>query len=266
MKNINYHPPQKMSAWRKISLGSWKPRGDSSVYCWEEVVMDDFLKFCDDKAFNKYSMLILALSKTLEVESKINATVRRGRIYQRKDISVFFHTVDKNRDRDDLSGIIIQNGHRKKAGAINQEFLEKVNASKKGGDHLAASKQMAETLHPRLVSILMKVYGYIAYQLNQNWKVFKGKQNAFGSVMLTAVGSVGITNALCPIAPYTHVPMVISAGKIIEKPVVYENSVKIKKVMCLGFTFDHRIMEGKDFGHFFAKLNDFIQNPTLLNE
>jgi len=32
-RNVELHPALKMTAWRKISVGSWRPIGDSQVYC-----------------------------------------------------------------------------------------------------------------------------------------------------------------------------------------------------------------------------------------
>jgi pyruvate/2-oxoglutarate dehydrogenase complex dihydrolipoamide acyltransferase (E2) component len=95
--------------------------------------------------------------------------------------------------------------------------------------------------------------------------LFKLKKNAFGSIMLTSIGSLGITKAFCPIAPYTKIPMVVSIGKIESKPIVNNQKIEIKKVLSLGFTFDHRVMDGMHFSEFFSTLNTFFNNPKSID-
>ena len=266
MKNIHYKQNRKLTPWRKVSLASWKPTGDSSTYCLEEIIMDEVKHYCSTHNINLNSFLIKALSKTLEQHPKINSTVRFWNIRERDTISIFFHTA-KDGATDDLSGIIINNGHNKSVFDINQEFSKKLDQFENGGAIHDQSKKIVGLLPGFLSKTLMNVYSFIVYTLNLNLGIFKSPKDAFGSVMLTAVGSLGISKAICPIAPYTRVPMVISFGKIEKKPAVMNDELVIKQLCTFGFTFDHRIMDGIHFADFLSCFKTYLTHPiTLENE
>lgn len=266
MKNITYRQKKKLTAWRKVSLASWKPTGDSSTYCLEEIAMDEVKRHCSTNNINLNSFLIKALSKTLEKHPKINSTVRFWKIRERDDISIFFHTA-KDAATDDLSGILINNGHNKSMHDINQEFIEKMEHFESGHSAHDHSKKIVGKLPGILSKTLMNFYSFIVYTLNLNLGIFKSPKNAFGSIMLTAVGSLGISKAICPIAPYTRVPMVISFGKIEKRPTVVNDALAIKQLCTFGFTFDHRIMDGIHFSDFLYSFRTYLTHPlTLENE
>lgn len=265
MKNITYKPYQKITPWRKTSVASWKPTGDSSCYCFEDVIIDEILVYCKRNLISINSFLIKAFSNTLKKEPKINSTVKRNKIYLRDQISVFFHTIIDAKT-DDLSGIVIREGQDKSVKKINEEFLEKIKNSKKGETDFSESKKVVKKTPSFLVKPLLNLYSYITYNWNKNLKIFKSKPDAFGSIMLTSVGSIGISKALCPIAPYTKVPMVVSIGKIGFRPVVVDSEIHLKKMMTLGFTFDHRIMDGIHFSEFFKTLSTYFTNPKLIED
>lgn len=261
MGNISYLPAKKLTPWRKLSLASWKPKGDSSIYIMEDVVMDDVLTYCKQHSLNVYSVLIQAISLAIQDEPQINSTVIRHKILPRKDISVFFHVVNKS-DGDDLSGIRVTSPQLMPLKELNTEFEEKVTEASKGEGPYVASKKVVQITPGFLVKPVLNLYAWFAYKWNVNLGVFKSPEDAFGSVMMTAVGSLGITKALCPIAPYTHVPMVISVGRIEPRTIVENNEVVIRNVVTFGFTFDHRIMEGIHFKALFKAFKKHLDQLT----
>ena len=254
-----------MTPWRKTSVATWKPTGDSSCYCFEDVIIDEILVYCKRNLISINSFLIKVFSNTLKKQPKINSTVRGRKIYSREDISVFFHTII-DAESDDLSGILVKDGQNKDVQEINKEFLKKIKNSKKGITDFVESKKVVEKTPSIFVKPLLNLYSFFSYRLNKNLKVFKSKSNAFGSIMLTSIGSIGISRAFCPIAPYTKVPMVVSIGKIGCRPVVVDSEIHIKKMMTLGFTFDHRIMDGIHFAEFFNCLSNYFKNPKLIEQ
>jgi len=266
MKNIEYRAQKKLTPWRKVSLASWKPKGDSSTYGLEDIVMEDAKAYCKEKKINLNSFIIKALSKTLEKQPKINSTVRFWKVRERKDISIFFHTA-KDAATDDLSGIVIKDGHKKTIPDVNQEFIDKIKVYKSGNRSHDHSKEIVGKLPGFISRPLMNLFSFIVYTLNLNIGLFRSPQNAFGSIMLTAVGSLGISKAICPIAPYTRVPMVVSFGKIEKRPAVVNDKLAIREQCTFGFTFDHRIMDGIHFADFLNCFRTFLTQPkTLENE
>ena len=264
MKNISYKKQHKISAWRKTSLASWKPTGDSSCYGFEDVIVDDVLIYCKANNISIYSFFIKTIANVLHLEPKINSTIRWGKLYERETKSVFFHTISKN-EPDDLTGIVIRDGHSKSIADVQSEFKFKIKKANQGINDFVESKKIVKLLPAFFTKSILNIYSFFAYSLNINLPLFKQPNDAFGSVMLTSVGQFGIANALCPIAPYTRVPMVISMGDVIEKPVVIDQKVQVRKVLTLGFTFDHRIMDGVHIAKFINGLRSIFNNPNSIN-
>ncbi len=252
-----------MSSWRKVSVASWKPRGDSSVYAFEQVQVDQALEYCRESKINFYAFCMKALAKAVEMNPNINATVRRNRIYLREFVSVFFHVVNP-KSTDDLTGFVIKEPQTLGISNLNQRFEEEIATIKKGVTQHDSSKRITARTPHFLVRPLLNLYARVAYVWNVNPRIFKMPKDAFGSVMLTAVGSLGASAALCPIAPYTHVPMVVSIGKIEERPVVESGEVVVRKMVTFGFTFDHRLNDGIHFTKLFKNFDECFANPSLL--
>lgn len=100
-RNVAFNKARKLSSWRKISLGSWKPTGDSSVYTQMELDVEDALKYIEglntqtiDKQFKLQfvNYFVKALGIAVAENPQINAVVRMGKIYPRK-MSIFSFTL-----------------------------------------------------------------------------------------------------------------------------------------------------------------------------
>ena len=74
--------------------------------------------------------------------------------------------------------------------------------------------------------------------------LFGTPKNSFGSVMISNIGSLGMSRGLAPLVPYSHVPMLIALGAVEEVAVVREGKVVPVRQITLGVTFDHRLIDG----------------------
>ncbi|CAL2076623.1 2-oxo acid dehydrogenase subunit E2 [Tenacibaculum sp. 190524A02b] len=262
-KNVEYRSRLTLSPWRKISVGSWKPKGDSSIYVFEDITVDKVLLFCKLHKISFTSFLIKVLSKTIQENPRINSVIRFGNIYQRENISVFAHAL-KNSLEDDLSGILIENAHTIKIEEVDAIFKNELTVLKEGKDAYVKSKNNFKLIHPFLVKSILNFLSFISYSLNIHLSFLKIPKDSFGSIMLTNVGSLGIAKAFCPIAPYTRIPMVVSVGGVTLKPWIVDGQIQKVNLVTFGFTFDHRIMDGKHFADFITTFRTFFETPELI--
>ncbi|RLI22643.1 2-oxo acid dehydrogenase subunit E2 [Candidatus Bathyarchaeota archaeon] len=58
---------------------------------------------------------------------------------------------------------------------------------------------------------------------------------------------------------------ILGVGKIVQKPVVEENEVKVKPMMMLSLSFDHRIVDGAPAAQFLARIKEILENPSVLS-
>jgi len=50
----------------------------------------------------------------------------------------------------------------------------------------------------------------------------------------------------------------------VEKPVVYKGEIKIRSMMGLSLTFDHRVTDGAPAGDFLKELCQSVEQPSLI--
>jgi pyruvate dehydrogenase E2 component (dihydrolipoamide acetyltransferase) len=57
---------------------------------------------------------------------------------------------------------------------------------------------------------------------------------------------------------------ILGVGRVVKKPVVFEDEIVIRSVMGLSLTFDHRVVDGGPAGEFFSLLCRCLEQPTLI--
>lgn len=83
-----------------------------------------------------------------------------------------------------------------------------------------------------------------------------------GTFTITNYGSIGGLFA----TPILNDPEVgiLGMGKIYEKPVAEDGAIKIRKVMPLSLTFDHRVIDGAVAQHFLNGVIRHLEDPDLI--
>jgi pyruvate dehydrogenase E2 component (dihydrolipoamide acetyltransferase) len=76
---------------------------------------------------------------------------------------------------------------------------------------------------------------------------------------ITSLASFDI-DVFTPIIDPPHVG-ILGVGRISEKPVVHEGEIKIRSMMNLSLTFDHRVLDGVPAGKFLQTVKVKIENP-----
>ena len=261
-KNVDLKRQKRITPWRKISLGSWRPTGDSSIYTMHEFLMDPVIRFCKKKKISIHAFLIKAVGYAVAENSHINAIIRFGRVYPRSNVDIFYHILAEADDGENLSGAVFRSPDKKTVKVIQNEYEEKSREVLEEGDKVFKRTKRIFSFLPGFVSrLVLDTVALVTYKLNL-WSPLLGTpRDPFGSIMITNIGSLGIDMAYCPIAPYTNNSMVISAGSVRTRPWVEGNQVKAKKTMKLCFTYDHRIMDGIHFMWLKESLEKVFQSP-----
>ena len=83
-----------------------------------------------------------------------------------------------------------------------------------------------------------------------------------GTFTITNYGVFGGTYGT-PIINYPEVA-ILGMGKIIDTPLVVDREMKIRKVIHLSLSFDHRVMDGADAAKFMNTLKRFLEDPEFL--
>ena len=249
-RHTNLGPALKISAFRKVAIGTWRTVGDPSVYGVLEIDVGNALNYIErlsKKSGQRITIthfIGLALGKTYQKYPQLNCILSLGRLYPRKDVDVFFQ-VASDAKGEDLSGTIIRKIDFKSLVEIAQEMDAKVKKIRDGTDTTyKKSKGMMAKMPGILVGPILTLLSFINFTLNLWSPLLGSPRDSFGSMMITNIGPLDLEMAFAPIVPYSRVPALYAVGAIREKPVVENGEIKIAKMMTVCGTFDHRLIDG----------------------
>lgn len=254
MPHLDLVAKADLSSFRKIAIGTWTDARDPSVYGMMEVRMDEALRYLEafrahtGKRLTVTHLVGKALAAALAQMPDANAILRFGRIYLREDVSIFFQVAmtDERTGQIDLSGVTVRRADRKSLAEWVDEFERAAAVVRAGKD---AEKESTRRLLQRLPGVLVRpvldLVAFLLYTLNLNPRYLGLPYDAFGSAMITNIGSLGLEEAYVPLVPYSRVPLLIAMGATKKVPVVGEGDrIEVAQVMRLFATFDHRLLDG----------------------
>jgi len=82
------------------------------------------------------------------------------------------------------------------------------------------------------------------------------------TITITSLGALGGI-ASTPIINHPEVA-IIGPNAIVERPVVREGHITIRKMMNLSSSFDHRVIDGSDAANFVKRVKALLEHPALL--
>ena len=82
------------------------------------------------------------------------------------------------------------------------------------------------------------------------------------TITVTSLGPLGGV-ATTPVINHPEVA-IIGPNKIVERPVVRQGQIVVRKMMNLSSSFDHRVVDGYDAADFIQKIKALLEHPALL--
>lgn len=270
MPNVELEPKDDVSSFRRIAIGTWETAYDPSVYGTMEVRMDKAMEYL--AAFRKATgkratvshLVAKAMGAALARMPDANAILRFSKIYLRKRVGVFFQVAmdDEGEGKIDLSGATLYDVDKKSLAEIIDEFEQKVQKVKKREDPaLEGTRSGLKKIPFALMNPTLKLLSFLNYTLNLDLSKFGVPKDAFGSVMITNIGSIGLDQAFVPLVPYSRVPILIALGAVRDVPVVEDGKIVPGKVMKVNATFDHRFIDGLHAAVMSKVLREHMDKP-----
>lgn len=90
----------------------------------------------------------------------------------------------------------------------------------------------------------------------------KREELSGSSITITSLGPMGGIAS----TPVINAPEVaiIGVNKMMERPMVIEGQIRVRKMMNLSSSFDHRIVDGWDAAEFIQKIKGLLEHPAAL--
>jgi pyruvate/2-oxoglutarate dehydrogenase complex dihydrolipoamide acyltransferase (E2) component len=270
LPNLELHQKKNPSAFRRIALGTWRTTYDPSVYGSMTVNIGESLKYIEEfrtatgERLTLSHLIAKAVAATLLKIPDANAIVRFNRIYLRERISVFFQVAmkDAKTGEIDLTGATVEDADKKSLKTICEEFNTRVATVRAGKDKdLEGTRSMFKRIPYYLLFPVLQFIGFLTYTLNLDLSRFGVPKDAFGSVMVTNIGSLGLESAFVPLVPYSRVALLFAVGAVKREPVVSNDKIVVADTLSLFVTFDHRILDGSHAAVMASTMREWLENP-----
>ncbi|MBU0528293.1 2-oxo acid dehydrogenase subunit E2 [bacterium] len=257
--------------WRLIANAIYSPAKDAKVFGTLDVDVtkaDEYVSM-QRKSGNKITMTSIitsAVARSLAFDApEMNCFVRRGRVVPRDYIDVMVSVLIQG--GQEMSAVKIESAHTKTVLEIAKELKEKAADARKGTEEASMKNKYILSKIPwpfrKWTYLLIRL---LVYGLGIKWKALGLSEHSFGSIMVTNVGTLGLTTALPALMPVAKLPGVISMGKYEQRPAVVKGEIVIRTFLSGGAVFDHRIVDGAQIGQFVRGVVNRVQKPELLDQ
>ncbi|MCP4914230.1 MAG: 2-oxo acid dehydrogenase subunit E2 [Oligoflexia bacterium] len=276
MRNLPLTKLSDTSPFRKIAMGTWKTAKDPSVYGVLEIDMQpvlDLLPAYQEKHGVKITPAHLvgkAVAHCMKKRPEINGLIRGSRIWLRDKVTLFYQVNIPGEGEDKikkatLSGITIPGAEDLSTADISNAIKDRATKVRTGKDKEMKKNMGVFKIMPWWFSkYYLNLASFLLYGLNLNLSWLGMPRDPFGSVMITNIGSLGIDLAWAPLCPYTRVPLLLAVGATTQKPWVVDGEIKVRPVMPIAVTFDHRLIDGIHASQMAAEFKRVFANPQEL--
>ena len=261
---------QFTTSWRKVAIAVYKQPVDSRIYGIFDADVTHIVDYIKEQRKKGRKLTIThfitaAVARTLyEDLPDVNCFVRRGHVVFRKDADVFV-TVSVGKGKD-MSGLIVRKAQDLSVGEISEIISKEAQKKREGKESGAfASKGIISKIpwpFRRMIFVFIKCW---IFDLGLPFPFLKIPADPFGSIMITNIGTFGLSYGMVALFPIGKIPAIITLGKIEDKPVVIDGEIKIRKMLPLTGTFDHRIVDGAQAGALNKGVINRLKNPKELD-
>ena len=264
MKKLN-------SPWRTISTAVYGAPNEGKIYGIIDVDVTEAWEMIkhhrsEGHRITMTHLMAAAIGRSLGWDiPEMNGFVRRGTVVAREDVIV---TVAVNmHGGKEMTSVKLYAAHKKTVFQIADEIRDRVSKARAGSDNSTMENKSLMSKIPwpfrRMAFLLIR---FITSTLGIEIKSLGMGHNAFGSILLSNIGTHGLSIGMGALFPGSKLPGVLVMGKEEEKAVVVDGKIVIRKILPLAGTFDHRIVDGFHGGMMAHHIKRYMENPELLAE
>lgn len=285
-RNKPFGRPEVPTKFRRLALGSWGAPNDPTIYGILELNVENALRYLEQERKTTDEKLTIthyigkAIAEVLALHPELNCEIRFGKFYPRQSIDLSFQVAIEDeseiiakKHRHDLSAGIVRRANEKTVIEIAKELNEAARSIRNKNDpSFQGIKRISGIVPGFLLNGAMGILKWIISTLNL-WSPILGiPQNAFGSLMITNVGSLGLDLAIPALFPPANVSSIVAVGAIYKAP-IYKTDEKgivietrLEHFIRLCGAFDHRYIDGLHASRIARDIRKFMEHPELFNK
>lgn len=266
----HWKPLEKLSSWRKISVGMWDTPRDPTIYGHETLDVTQTLQYLDEVSAASGvkvtipALYVKAFATAYSQFPDLNVMIVNGRIQQRESIDAFCQVAIPGGDSDsaDLSGIKIVGVDELDLVQISQLLRRRAVRLRKGEDHeMEDTKAKLDKIPPWLMKRVLNVVDFLTFNVPADLDKLGVRSDPFGSFMISSVAQFDIKLGYAPLVPASRCPAICLPGVIHDVVLPVDGVPKVVKGMQSGCTFDHRCFDGYQIGFIVRTVRAILTNP-----
>ena len=276
MINPKFIPLKNPPSWRRISVATWRPPNDPTVYGSLKINFVNgkkYLERINEKSSQKITVthfVAKAVALTLRKYPDINALIRWRRIYVRQSVDIFLQVAieaEHPEAKPDLSGVKIGNCDQKSLEEIAFELTARaLGVRRKEDPQLRSTYSLLKFVPDFFLGWVVRLMGFLIHNLGIVSPRLGLPADPFGSAMVTSVGMFRVPPGFAPLVPLSRVGIIICIGEVKDQPWVVAGKVEAHPILDLKFTFDHRLMDGLTGARMAHYLKSLLEDPELHSE
>ena len=244
-----------------LAMGTWSAPRDGVAHLFVSADVTDAEAWCAERpGVTLTHVLGSAVAAGLVVTPDLNSRVVLGRVRRRAAIDVSY-VVDVGRGAD-MTALCVRAADAKSPRDAARELLSGVRAIRRGRDpQFARATRVAARVPGVLVRPGMAAAGFVTGGLGRPLRPLRLGAHPFGSALVSSVGPWGLERVLPPAAPFARLGFVLVLGAPVWRPAVVEGRVCPRRLVEVGMTIDHRLVDGAQVGAFTQVMRAALERP-----
>jgi hypothetical protein len=244
-----------------LAVATWAAPRSSQTYGFLDLDITEAEPWCAARAGVSIVHVVgAAAGRAIAAVPDANSYVLLGRIRRRESVDVSY-VVDVGKGRS-LSAVCVRNADRKPPRAQAGEVLAGTRRLRRGVDpEFGRIRRLATWLPPIVRRQVLSAGAFVTSGLGIPVPPASVSAHPFGSVMLSSVGAFGLERGLAPLVPAARTSMVLLLGAPTWRPRIVDGEVVARRIIELGITMDHRLLDGAQVGDLAARLRADVERP-----
>ncbi len=250
--------------WRVAAAAIYRKPTDSRIFGSVELDVTELEAFVLKKRREGLRItvmhpILLLIARGVRTEvPEMNCYVRRGRLVHREHINITVSVLVEGGTQ--ISSVTVPDADRLSLSQLAEVLLERVRNSRQGNEEKASdSKGLLVRLPWPLRSWLVRLAKWISVDLGIAIPALGLSPDAFGSFILSNIGSIGLDVGYAALMPLSNVSCVITMGSVQSKPVVLDNQIVPRRILTINAVFDHRVADAVHVGKMFKYLKAIVK-------
>lgn len=258
----------KVSGWRKVATATWSSSSEASIFGWIHLDATNLLGWIERARAASGARVTVThvVGKAVALGfadcPDANAALSLRGILRRESIDVFFSVAAEG--GRSVAGAKVRGVDALSVPQIATKLDASVSRIRKEGDTpLQKSQAMLKHLPAPVVSAALKAVSFASFDLGLSLDRLGVPTDPFGTAIVTNVGVLGLEQGFAPLMPHGRSPCIVTVGRVRDRVWPVDGEPRVRPVLTLGATFDHRIVDGHHLGKISARLRDVLDDPAL---